>query len=198
MQNKFLYLLFSIIMLSCRSKKNILPVINVEEERKNFIPVTDIIRGQLNDIDSLPITPLEIITQNGKSDSIWMKKEDIKKWAAPFLHPEIDSINLQQLYIQKSFLDQTINAFTFAYDPSGTLPDTMQLRRWDVYVDPQKQTIKRIYLVKEEKKDSRLQTLQLTWKTGSWAKIVIIPDKTSDLSKVKEDKMIWNFNEEQF
>ena len=47
-------------------------------EDQTFFPVTDYIRGQLREIDSLPVTPLKIITYNGKQDSIWMKKEDIR------------------------------------------------------------------------------------------------------------------------
>jgi hypothetical protein len=165
------------------------------EEKKSFLPVTNIIRGQLTELDSLQVAPLKIITFEGKTDSTWIKREDIRKFAIPFLTPEIDTANLRTLFNVKSFLDQTINAFTFSYDPSGPLPDTMQLRRWDVYVDPQSQTIRLIYLVKEEKKDGKAQTIQLTWKLGSWAKISTIPDGTNDLKLVKEEKLIWNFSE---
>ena len=104
----------------------------------------------------------------------------------PFLTPEIDSAHLSKLFTGASFLDQTLNAFTFSYDPVNPLPDSMQLRRWDVYVDPEKNTIKRIYIVKQ----SGGSTIQLTW-TRDWCQIsTILQD---DVKMVKVEKMIWGF-----
>ena len=47
-------------------------------------------------------------------------------------------------------MDQTINAVTFSYDPKTRLPDSIKLNHWDIYIDPQKNTVQRIYMVKEE------------------------------------------------
>ena len=145
--------------------------------------------------DSLPITPLKIIRVDGKEDSVWMKKKDVRIFAQPFLQPKIDTANLGSLFTQKSFLDQTINAFTFSYDPVSTLPDTMQLKRWDVYIDPQKSKVKRIYMVKEiiEKNTATKQTIQLTWMAAHWCKITTITEE-NNRSKIKEEKMIWDFD----
>ena len=167
-------------------------------EDNTFFPVTQFILGELAQIDSLPVTPLKIISIDGKEDSIWMKKEDIRTFAQPFLQPKIDTSNLKDLFAQKSFLDQTINAFTFSYDPVSKLPDTMQLRRWDVYVDPQKSKVKRIYIVKEinEKQNAATkQTIQLTWMAAHWCKITTIIEQGNNQPKIKEEKMIWGFNE---
>ena len=132
-------------MCSCTEQQTKTPQQTKKDstEQQTFFPVTEYIRGQLREIDSLPVTPLKIISYNGKQDSIWMKKKDIRPFAEPFLHPDIDTANFKDLFTEKSFLDQTINAFTFSYDAIGKLPDTLQLRRWDVYVDPQKNTIKK-------------------------------------------------------
>ena len=162
---------------------------------QTFFPVTEYIRGQLSEIDSLPITPLKIITYNGKQDSIWMKKEDIRPFAEPFLHPEIDTTNFKELFAEKSFLDQTINAFTFSYDPIDKLPDTLQLRRWDVYIDPKKNTIKRVYIVKEINNNGAVQTLQLTWKSDQWCKITTITEQAGKQPDIKEELMKWDFSE---
>ncbi len=165
-------------------------------EDNTFFPVTQFILGELSQIDSLPVTPLKITTVDGKQDSVWMKNKDVRSFAQPFLHPKIDTSNFKKLFAQRSFLDQTINAFTFSYDPVSTLPDTMQLKRWDVYIDPQKSKVKRIYLVKEiiEKNTATKQTLQLTWMAGHWCKITTITDQNNQ-PKIKEEKMIWNFNQ---
>ena len=160
-----------------------------------FLSVTDLIRGQLTELDKTQLTPLRIISYNGRSDSTWLKKEDIRKFADTFLSPEIDTNFLKSLFNEKSFLDQTINALTFSYDPITTLPDTMSLRRWDVYIDPEKQTIKRIYIVKEVKHNGKSQTLQLTWIPGFWAKINTISYDFKNTKLLKEEKLIWNFDQ---
>lgn len=164
-------------------------------EDHSFFPVTEYIRGQLRETENLPVTPLKIITHNGKQDSIWMKKENIRPFAEPFLHPEIDTTNFKNLFSEKSFLDQTINAFTFSYDPIEKLPDTLQLKRWDVYIDPKKNMVKRIYIVKEINKNGILQTVQLTWKANQWCKITTITDQPGKQPDIKEELMKWDFNE---
>lgn len=190
----FCLLLSFCCLTGCNAKKKAAAPIVAVEEKKSFIPVTDIILGELAQIDSLPLAPLKLTTFEGKTDSVWMKKSDVRKWATPFLTPVIDSTNMRTLFTQRSFLDQTINAFTFSYDPIGALPDTLQLRRWDVYIDPQQQTVSRIYLVKASSIAGKSQTIQLTWKNGSWAKILIIPENENDPNKLKEEKVVWNFD----
>jgi hypothetical protein len=164
-------------------------------ENQTFFPVTEYIRGQLSEIDSLPVTPLKIISYNGKQDSIWMKKEDIRPFAQPFLSPEIDTTNFKELFRERSFLDQTIDAFTFSYDPVDKLPDTLQLRRWDVYIDPKKNTIKRIYILKEINSNGTVQTIQLTWKSDQWCKISTIKEQPGKAPEIREETMKWDFRE---
>ncbi len=199
MQTRLLLIIFPIAVLlyRCTEQKSAIPQSTKKDSTENstFFPVTEYIRGQLREIDSLPVTPLKIITHNGKHDSIWMKKTDIRLFAEPFLHPEIDTTNFKKLFIEKSFLDQTINAFTFSYDPIETLPDTLQLKRWDVYIDPKNNTIKRIYMVKEVNDNGMLQTIQLTWKSNQWCKITTIKEPQGKQTDIKEELMKWDFNE---
>ena len=199
MQTKLIMAAIFLMLIhnSCKQKDN--PVTQKTHkdstEQQTFFPVTEYIRGQLNEIDSLPVTPLKIINYNGKEDSLWLKKEDIRPFAEPFLHPEIDTANFKSLFSSKSFLDQTINAFTFSYDPINNLPDTLQLRRWDVYIDPKKNTIKRIFIVKELNDNGTLQTIQLTWKSNQWCKITTITEHEGKPMYRKEETMKWDFSE---
>ncbi|HEY8688368.1 MAG TPA: hypothetical protein VIM07_03975 [Chitinophagaceae bacterium] len=186
------------LFVGCKEQQSQTPQQTIKDsiEESAFFPVTEFILGELAQIDSLPVTPLKIITVDGKEDSIWMKKKDIRNFAQTFLHPRIDTSNLKDLFTEKSFLDQTINAFTFSYDPISTLPDTMQLRRWDVYVDATKSKVKRIYIVKgiNEKNAATKQTIQLTWMAGHWCKITTITEQGNTPPKIREEKMIWDFN----
>lgn len=161
------------------------------EEKPRFFPVTSFIRGQLFEISNKGINPLKYTTRNGHTDSVWLKLEEVESAVHEFLEPTIDSTNLISLFTEKKFLDQTLDAFTFSYDPAGALPDTMHLSRWDVYVDPKSGNVKRVYMVKNTTDN---KTLQLTWLSGHWCKITTIGNKPDGSSEVeKEEKITWDF-----
>lgn len=194
---KFKILIFWLFILGSCNSNDQQKVDTSAEPKKSpiYFPVTDYLLGQLHQLDSMPVTPLKII-KDGKNnaDSVWLKREDIKQFAQPFLSPVIDSISVSSYFSVKSFLDQTINSITLTYDPKGKLPQDLHLRRWDVYIDPQSGTVKRIYIVKEFGNDHIDSTLQLTWNAGSGCSIRTIEQLPGGQSIIKEEKMIWNFD----
>lgn len=163
---------------------------NIEKNQK-FFPVTSYLKGEIYNIKKAGINPLKFTTVNNQTDSVWLKIEELDTAVSEFLHPEINDTNLISLFTEKSFLDQTINAVTFTYDATISLPDSMLLKHWDVYIDPQSNNVKRIYLVKEI---SKSKTLQLTWVSNKWCKITSIITDEKGVSKIeKEEKLIWDF-----
>lgn len=163
---------------------------NIEKNQK-FFPVTAYLKGEIYNIKKAGINPLKFTTINNQTDSVWLKIEELDTAVSEFLHPEINDTNLISLFTEKSFLDQTINAVTFTYDATVSLPDSMLLKHWDVYIDPQSNNVKRIYLVKEI---SKSKTLQLTWVSNKWCKITSIITDEKGVSKIeKEEKLIWDF-----
>jgi hypothetical protein len=177
----------------CHSTETVKPA-TATVDSTNIFPVTSFLRAQLKELDTLPITPLYVVSQNGKKDSTWLKREDIRKYATPFLSPEIDSANMQNLFQESSFLDQSINSYTFSYDPKGKLPGSIHLNHWDVYMNPQNNLVTRIYLVKEEDSSGENITRQLTWLVDKWFSIRTISQKQGQKAEIKEEKMIWNFD----
>ncbi|MBP6286735.1 MAG: hypothetical protein KTQ13_09870 [Ferruginibacter sp.] len=160
-------------------------------KKQQFFPVTDYIKGQVYEIKTAGINPLKYTTINNRTDSAWLKIEDIDELVREFLSPEIDSTNLTSLFTEKNFLDQTIAAFTFTYDPVSELPDSMKLKRWDVYIDAESSKVRRIYMIKEI---SKSKTLQLTWQSGKYFKITsILTDENGNSSVEKEEKITWDF-----
>lgn len=159
--------------------------------KQNFFPLTDFIKGEIFNIKELGINPLKYTIVNGHTDSVWIKIEELDAALQEFLQPKIDSTNLITLFTEKSFLDQSINAITLTYEPIDILPDTMQLKRWDIYIDPKSNKVKRIFIVKEP--DSS-HTKQLTWVINQWCKIVSIVTDEKGVSKIeKEEKFILDF-----
>src|SRR6187431_205361 len=175
MNKTFLLLLTWMILGGCGPKNNTVADQGMAEEKTStFFPVTSFIKGQIRALDSLPITPLLITTHKGKVDSTWIPAAKLRPYLLPFLEAEINETNLQDLFQETRFNDQTLNSITFTYDPKTNLPDSINLRHWDVYVDPEKGTVTKVYLLKNISVDKQRLTQQLTWQTDKYAKIATI------------------------
>ena len=156
-----------------------------------YFPVTDYFRGQLAEIRNKGINPLKLTKNKNAEDSSWIKMESLESEFGLFLSPEIDSSNMTSLFKESKFLDQTIDAFTFSYDPAGPLPDTMKLMRWDVYINPETNSVSRVYLVKKMEND---KMIQLTWLHGKSSRIVTISNEKEGKSIVETEITIkWDF-----
>jgi len=167
----------------------------IEKKTDSFFPVTSFIKGQIIILDSLPVTPLLITTVKDKRDSSWLTKTGLKELLLPFITPVINETNLRKYFNETRFNDQTLNAVTFTYDPISTIPDSIALRHWDVYIEPETGKVTKVYLVKDLKNKNQIYTQQLTWQTDKHAKITTIlnkPDGSMEL--IKEEVFIWSFN----
>ena len=155
-----------------------------EKETAGFFPVTSYLKGQLLDIQNSGINPLRLEVSKGKTDSTWIRMELLETEFADFLSPSIDSVSLATLFAEKKFFDQTLNSITLTYDPIGKLPDSISFQRWDIYIDPEKNVVQRIYLVKKVSPNS---SKQLTWQSGKWCRLVTIAENTEGKSAVTHE-----------
>ena len=164
---------------------------NAGSNQQKFFPVTAFIKGEIFEIKKNGINPIKYTTVNTHTDSVWVKVEELDATVKEFLSPIIDSASLTTLFTEKSFLDQSINAITLTYEANGKLPANMYLKHWDVYIDPQSEKVKRVYLLKEP---DNSHTLQLTWVSGQWCKMTtIVTDKNGVSTVEKEVKLVWDF-----
>lgn len=165
---------------------------SAEDTLTNYFPVTNYLRGQLAEIRDSYVTPLKYIINGDKKDSVWIKPEDLENSFAPFFQPVIDTANMAAHFKESKFNDQSVNAFTFTYDPAGKLPDSIQLRHWDVYVNPETGRVRRVYLVKQISPGTQQQ---LTWEAEEkWCKILdITTSADGKLSVSGEQKITWKF-----
>lgn len=200
---KIIHILVALILLlvSCKSQKSTEEQLTAatdsliqKPEIPHFFPVTDYIKGQVYEVKNGNINPFKIITVNNHSDSGWLKMEQLYNEVTDFFTPVIDSGNLVSLFSEKKFMDQTLNAITFTYDPIKPLPDSFLLRHWDVYVDPNTNQVTRIYMVKNLPQ-KKIQ--QLTWLTGKNCNIkTIVEDSTNGKPIIEKEITIkWDGKE---
>lgn len=194
--NKFLSLVFGLLffLFSCSSIDKS-ETTSVKKENPSVFPVTEFLKGQLNIIESTPITLLKLVVKNDVVvDSVWISRESIRGFATPFLTPEIDSGSLSAYFDGESFLDQTVNSFTFTYAANSSLPKDIDLRNINIYINPDDGTITKVYLLKESYIGKITTKVQLTWQTDKWCSIRTIIQKDNENPVIKEDKVIWNFD----
>lgn len=162
-----------------------------DAKKQSFFPVTAYIKGQVHEIKEKGLTPLMYTTVNEHTDSVLIKFSELDSLVKEFLSPEIDTANLEPFFTENKFLDQSVNAFTFTYEPKGKLPDSVLLKHWDVYIDPETNKVTRIYLVKQADKNT---TLQLTWQSNQWFKTTSIISGADGLEKVEQEvKISWDY-----
>jgi hypothetical protein len=163
----------------------------------SFFPVTSFIKGQIMTLDSIPITPLQLTITKEKTDSIWLPKNKLAQIFIPFLIPAISETNLTDFFKETKFNDQTLNAITFTYDPYKKIPDSISLRHWDVYINPETGSVIKVYVVKQLRESNQLITQQLTWQTNKMAKISTILNKQDgEMELLKEVIIKWDFSKE--
>lgn len=158
----------------------------------NFFPVTSYLRGEIFSIKIAGITPIKKTTVQKVTDSMWVKETDFETTFSAFLFPIIDTSNLKKTFTEKRFLDQTLNAFTFTYDPLNDEGNSFAFKHWDVYVDPETNKVRRIYLKKKVDTDTELL---LTWQSGKWCKIITVKNIGGKATIIKEEKISWSYEE---
>ena len=167
----------------------------LNQNKDSFFPVTSFIKGQIAQLIKLPVTPLHTITINKKTDSIWIKREQLAKMLVNFVSTEITETNLTAYFKETSFNDLSVNAVTLTYDLIKPLPDSIPLIHWDIYIDPENGKIQKIYLVKQYKNKIDIITEQLTWQTDKSATITTLINKNGNRTELqKVEKFIWDFN----
>ena len=196
MKKLILYSLAALFLYSCNNKsKQPEQTAVLSDSTVEFFPVTSFLKGQLIALDSSPITVLRIVTIKGKSDSFWIKKENVPPLLEDFFTQEITTTNLTPFFKESKFNDEGVDAVTFTYVPKAPLPDSISLKHWDVYVKLQTGKVKRVYMVSQVKQGAEIFTLQLTWVTHKWAKIVTILNKPAgETELIKEEQFVWGFD----
>lgn len=201
MNKSFIAFALLCLIAGCSNKHKQIPdevntAINSDSTNTGFFPVTAFLKGQMAELDSFPVTPLLVTTLQNKTDSVWLKKETVGPLLQPFIEEEINENNLTSFFKATKFNDQSVNAITFTYNPKKLLPDSIHLRHWDIYINPETGKINKVYMVRLLNENGKSYTQQLIWQTNKWAKITSFLNKPDgNMEIVKEEKLVWDLNE---
>ena len=98
-------ILAGFIAVSCTGKK--------ESKTEGIISVTSIFKGQVNNLDTSLYQIMKYETLEGKTDTVFLKREEVRALAADFLSlPDITKNKYEENYIEERMLDGSQNSLS--------------------------------------------------------------------------------------
>jgi hypothetical protein len=158
---------------------------------KQFFPVLDYLKGELNNVDSFATAIRVYTTLNGKTDSSMIKVEQFNGIMQEFLPPELSKENFEKYYSESSFYDQTTQTSTFTY---ATKNDDLEFHRIDVLVQGSESydKVSSIYMEKFIGGDDSSMIKKMLLVGGK--SLMINSEKTVGNNKpvARQEKYVWN------
>lgn len=184
----FTFLLVSLIIYSCNQKKS--PVI--EEKKKDFLPVTDFLSGEIKHINTVPYSFTNYITIGEKTDTSYINKVVFHKMIEEFLEVNICDKKYIDFYDETSLIDTSTRLASFTYIANS--PD-MKVSRIDAYIDPNSGKFKKLFIKLIYHKSDTLFEKQLLWQTsGNFS--LVTSQTINNKESIKQEKVVWDDKEE--
>ncbi len=167
---------------------------NTKKEPKDYIDVSSYLKGQLKYIDTVPFAFLKVVQQDTVyTDSQFITKEQVTKIAGEFLVEDLEKKNFEKNFKETSFADATIHTVTITYDAVNT---SCPVSRVDVYVNPEKEQISQLYLVRHEENRDSVISQQLLWKHNKSFTLITSVTKKNEPEKTTTERVIWDERED--
>jgi thiol:disulfide interchange protein len=166
-----------------------------KKEAKDYVDVSSYLKGQLKHIDTMPFAFLKVLQQDSfYTDSQFISKDQVKAIIQPFLAKEIEKEKFEENFKEMSFADETTETITINYEATT---EKSSISRIDIYVNPEKERISQVYLVRHESKGDSAITQQLLWKHNKSFILITSAGKKNETEKTITEKVIWDDREEQ-
>lgn len=172
---------FLLALTSCTNKE--------AKEKANFMDVAGYLKGQLAYLDTVPLALLKTTLRDTiYTDSVFIQKNQLLSLVTPYLSSQLEKGSFENSFEETSFADATINTITLTYN---ALDKNLPIQRIDVYVNPETEQIKRIYLVRQEQKKDTSVSQQLIWRHNAGCTL-ITTSQTKQQELIRNEKISWN------
>lgn len=177
-----------IMLASCSGNKEK----KFEQQDKSFYPIGSFIRTELNMVDSLPIAVFKYTTRDQKADTQLITKPDFRKVAESFLTPDITVDPLKKKYKETVFMDATINTVTFSYVTDDA---SAEIRKIDVFINPETDKVKNIYVEKMIRGGDSSITQKMIWIAGKHFQVSTLVTHKDKAEESLQEKYSWDMNQ---
>ena len=163
-----------------------------QEKKKDFLPVTDFLAGEIKHIDTVPYAFTSYITIGEKTDTSYIDKIAFHKMIDEFLEINICDKKYIDNYDETSLIDTSTKMASFTYIANS--PD-MKVARIDAYVDPNSGKFRKLFIKRIYNNNDTLFEKQLLWQTSG--NFILITSQTiKDKESIKQEKVVWDEKEE--
>lgn len=190
-----LYALVLLFALGCENRNTAPKVSSVTDstqKAKEYFPVLDYIKSEIRYVDSLPVGIMKYTTENGITDSAYIKTEEFHELSREFLPDALTKKTFENEFLENSFFDNTTQYSSFLYT---SINENIQLRRVDVLVKAENviyNKVNSIYLEKWIEKTDTSVMQKLLWKAGRNFQINTEIHTGNNKVSSKQVKVVWN------
>jgi len=207
MKNHILALVVSILIpiaigiIGCKNKEEQSSPVPDQQQKtdstevKNYLPVLDFLKGEIQNVDSFFSGLRKITIRNGKTDSTFISSEEFHKIANEFVTNDLSKEFLEEHYNESSFIDQSTQSVTFTYEPKD---HNLPIKRIDLLTAQSSSgfdKLKSLFIEKQMNSGDTSILKRMFWKAGK--NFLLMTQKTvgqnpPDISQVK---VAWDFTE---
>jgi PBP1b-binding outer membrane lipoprotein LpoB len=191
--NRFcLLILVSFLLVNCKNQPHEEVQPEKKEEKNNFFPLQDFIRGEITNVDSLPIGILKYSVHDNKTDSSYIKPAEFNRLAQEFLPPELDSNVFKREFSESSFYDETTKSLTFTY---STKNKSLQLQRADILatLGDRFAKVKSVYMENVDKMHDTNILKKMFWQAGKSFQVISSINRAGKASGSSQMKVVWDY-----
>ena len=190
MKNYLTGLVLTIVLLTaCNEKKDSK---KEEESKESPISALSIIKGQLNHLDTSIYEVKKYETTNNRTDSTYLKRDEIRKVAEPFLTlPEIADQKYSEKYTETRLIDAQQNTLNIT---SIATSDTAEVQKQIIIISlspTTNSTVQSLFIDRYlSRGDSTIQQ-KLFWEIDKYFSIGSIIEKENQPEKIHTTKVTW-------
>lgn len=179
-----------IFFTACKEKKD--PVKEKEPKDDRPISALSIIKGQLNHLDTSIYEVKKFETTNNITDSVYLKQDEIRKFAQPFLSlPEIADEGYYEKYTEDKLIDIEQNTLNIT---SIAKSDTAEIQKQIIIVSlspTENSKVQSIFIDRYIAKGDSTIEQKLFWVLDSYFSIRNIIEKENQPEKILTTKVTW-------
>jgi hypothetical protein len=186
----FLAALLVMLLAACKRKRDPEKEKEVKEERP--ISALSIIKGQLNHLDTSIYEVKKFETRNNVTDSAYLRRDEIRKIAAPFLSlPDIADEKYYENYTEDKLIDAEQNTLNIT---SISKSDTAEIQKQIIIVSispTENSKVQSIFIDRYMSKGDSTIEQKLFWVLDNYFSIRNIIEKENQPDKILSTKVTW-------
>ncbi len=190
----FTFALISCIGMACRQKPAAEQIASGVKAADSivFYPTADLLKKEIETVDSTPYFIYRIRVRNGKKDSMPISKREFDSMARMFVAVDISDSSIKKKYKESAFDDASTESLTLNY---STQDSGLYIRSIDLLLAEDDQHVKRIFMSTFERGGDSSVAAKLGWKPGRNFYINRLIYYANGQEVTEENRVVWDERE---